>query len=309
MGNCDYCHKDIYLPHKCKFCKEFHCSEHLLPENHECKELNEYYKPGGYFKKLKNSKKKYKQYQDSYEDNFIDYGYDYTSKRKNYFKIKKSTIKGFFIFSIIFVLIILGFYYYSPIEYYITNFEKPFKNNLVDYITNFEKPFKNNLVDNRLSIYSSELHWGKIPIKYGYDNIDNCYPIRVNLSQMALSELTKLTNNVIKFERDDDNPEILFKCDKYSKYDRNEGLETEGEAEYYIQGNEIVSATIYLYGGVEKGCESYPSTELHELLHAFGVEHNNRAGSIMIPVSVNCLKSTKLSVDKEIYDKLIGIYS
>ena len=37
MGICDYCTKRTDgLGHRCKYCKEIHCSEHLLPESHEC---------------------------------------------------------------------------------------------------------------------------------------------------------------------------------------------------------------------------------------------------------------------------------
>ena len=34
---CDYCGKSFDgLPHKCKYCGDVHCTEHLLPENHKC---------------------------------------------------------------------------------------------------------------------------------------------------------------------------------------------------------------------------------------------------------------------------------
>lgn len=40
---CDYCHKvSDELPYKCKFCGETFCSEHRLPENHECIGLESY---------------------------------------------------------------------------------------------------------------------------------------------------------------------------------------------------------------------------------------------------------------------------
>lgn len=44
---CDWCGKDLEedeMPFKCKFCSRYFCSEHRLPENHECQGLEEYKK-------------------------------------------------------------------------------------------------------------------------------------------------------------------------------------------------------------------------------------------------------------------------
>ncbi len=43
MTTCDYCNKQIDgLPHVCRYCGKVHCSEHLLPENHDCHELKKH---------------------------------------------------------------------------------------------------------------------------------------------------------------------------------------------------------------------------------------------------------------------------
>jgi len=34
--NCDKCQKEVFLPFKCPYCGGSFCSEHRLPENHEC---------------------------------------------------------------------------------------------------------------------------------------------------------------------------------------------------------------------------------------------------------------------------------
>jgi hypothetical protein len=45
MTTCDYCKKKIDgLPHACKYCGKVHCSNHLLPENHNCVGLEEHKK-------------------------------------------------------------------------------------------------------------------------------------------------------------------------------------------------------------------------------------------------------------------------
>jgi len=36
MVKCDYCGKDEYMPFRCKYCGGYYCSEHRLPEIHNC---------------------------------------------------------------------------------------------------------------------------------------------------------------------------------------------------------------------------------------------------------------------------------
>lgn len=42
MARCSQCGKEISMPFRCKFCGETFCSEHRLPENHECSGLEDY---------------------------------------------------------------------------------------------------------------------------------------------------------------------------------------------------------------------------------------------------------------------------
>lgn len=35
---CEYCGIDVFLPFRCPFCNRCYCTEHRLPENHECSE-------------------------------------------------------------------------------------------------------------------------------------------------------------------------------------------------------------------------------------------------------------------------------
>ena len=55
MVFCDYCKRKIVgvLPHKCKFCHRIHCTDHLLPELHECKKLPHGKWPGGTTQSIK----------------------------------------------------------------------------------------------------------------------------------------------------------------------------------------------------------------------------------------------------------------
>ncbi len=38
--NCQKCQKEVFLPFKCPYCGGFYCSEHRLPENHDCPEMD-----------------------------------------------------------------------------------------------------------------------------------------------------------------------------------------------------------------------------------------------------------------------------
>ena len=56
MVRCDHCSKSLDgLPHRCKYCNEIHCSEHIQPESHDCPGL-------GKSKKFFNSKPKKNHY-------------------------------------------------------------------------------------------------------------------------------------------------------------------------------------------------------------------------------------------------------
>jgi hypothetical protein len=36
MIKCDFCGKEVLVPFKCSYCKLFFCTDHRLPESHEC---------------------------------------------------------------------------------------------------------------------------------------------------------------------------------------------------------------------------------------------------------------------------------
>ena len=49
MATCDVCGEYENLPYQCKRCGQTFCSEHRLPENHDCPGLSEWNDPGGVF--------------------------------------------------------------------------------------------------------------------------------------------------------------------------------------------------------------------------------------------------------------------
>ncbi len=49
MAKCDVCGKDESMPYNCRHCGGTYCSEHRLPENHDCPSLNNWNDPQGVF--------------------------------------------------------------------------------------------------------------------------------------------------------------------------------------------------------------------------------------------------------------------
>jgi len=41
LTKCSICGKEVYMPFKCKYCGGLFCSKHRLPENHDCKRLDD----------------------------------------------------------------------------------------------------------------------------------------------------------------------------------------------------------------------------------------------------------------------------
>jgi predicted nucleic acid binding AN1-type Zn finger protein len=98
---CSYCGKNTEgLSHKCKFCGQIHCSDHLLPENHDCQGVSKYYSNAKKWmsnykeKGFKRKRRKNKSYDaQSYMDNVPILGLPYKerkSKNKAWKTIKKN---------------------------------------------------------------------------------------------------------------------------------------------------------------------------------------------------------------------------
>ncbi len=49
MATCDACGRDENMPYNCRHCGGTYCSEHRLPENHDCPGLEQWNDPGGVF--------------------------------------------------------------------------------------------------------------------------------------------------------------------------------------------------------------------------------------------------------------------
>jgi len=109
------------IAHKCKFCGEYHCSEHLLPEDHKCPGVKEYYNSSGKWMNNASRKSKRREYPSESFEIFPTITEKATSTKKP--TIRKKPIrkkkKGFFGFIkrhfpiIVLVIFFIGLISYS----------------------------------------------------------------------------------------------------------------------------------------------------------------------------------------------------
>lgn len=126
---CSYCGRIIReLPFRCKYCHKIYCNKHRLPEDHKCKELEEYNKGSSerWRQSIKNGLKR-KSFRQPYKPNI-----SIRSKLRKLWWRNKKGIKRLLIW-----VIILGLVYYS-FQYYQNNEEKV--NNLLNQASNWFEP-------------------------------------------------------------------------------------------------------------------------------------------------------------------------
>lgn len=153
-----------------------------------------------------------------------------------------------------------------------------------------------------------ELHWNHMPLKYSFENKEQCYPIRLDNTYEAIKIIEEKTNNKVSFEENNLNPDIIFNCSKSSKIDID-GSSTLGEATvyHYTDTNIISNAVIDLYGGTDVNCLGFPSVEIHEILHALNIGHITHHDSIMNPISY-CNNKKLMPIDDSIFNNLKEVY-
>ncbi len=148
------------------------------------------------------------------------------------------------------------------------------------------------------------LHFDKIPIYY---KLNNCSGERRERVIQAFNIIEGETEGILPFEEKSPG-DIIVAC--------NSQLETEfasgyGGPEYYIGSNKITNGSMVLYAHDPKfsRCESYPVTEIHEILHSLGFDHIYNKNSIMyegdrIPIMLEWEESDQPHVCIEIETKI-----
>jgi Zn-dependent protease len=93
---CQKCQKEVFLPFQCPYCRGYFCSEHRLPENHECPRIDSARTPKEEIRPIIVQK------QEPYEYT-VSYGTAETKRKKVYFsnkELKHLTIAALLVFGI-----------------------------------------------------------------------------------------------------------------------------------------------------------------------------------------------------------------
>lgn len=250
MG-CDYCKKSLDgLAHKCKYCGKIHCSEHLLPENHNCSGLDKA-KNKNFFSQ--NHAKKFDDFRNEVYVSLTynsddDFNYPRKSKRRNHnfrlprFRINFSKILHY----LVIILFVAGFI--SPILLFFVS--PPMQE--MQYVIGNPKPM------------------------YLYDIDSSCSQYESNIVS-SLNHLTEKTG--IKFVRLESSLALLsggmsFSCDSVMS---NYGAVGEAESGFVGVGWFIVAWNNIRLSSVSQ------EVILHETLHVMGMGHSSNANSIMYP--------------------------
>lgn len=158
----------------------------------------------------------------------------------------------------------------------------------------------------------NKIHWTHMPLTYRYTNKYACPNSRIQRVEDAIKEFDRATNSTIKIiETNESKVDLIFICKQYISHSQEENLKL-GDALPWIIKNKIYNASINFYPDLV--CGSYPVVEIHEILHAFGYEHNTSRITIMSPILKKCDTSTEIDengnpiIDKWIIKDLIETY-
>lgn len=180
---------------------------------------------------------------------------------------------------------------------------------------------------------ANSLKWYRMPITYSYS--EGCVGPIIFRIEKALAILSEQTKGAVRMEKVEEDSDLLFKCYKEQRYSPDAyytstqytlGSNTRIE----VTSEDLIKKMLIEFWGVTnttypQSCYSFPKLELHEILHAFGYEHNtwNRY-SIMYPQEEGCIETKKNGdnvtirnvtfvpkdeIDSDIVNDLINIYS
>lgn len=310
---CHKCKKKIIeLPFKCGYCDEFHCSDHRLPESHNCKYLEGKNKRNlnDWKDTLVNIDKNYQQDIDKPND-ILNVKLFNSNK---FFKKKKSQDIE------IYDNVLLE-------ELESTNYDTSDIESESDWssvsIVSFIFIIGLSLFlafgstgESEYSYLSNYVYGGydatsmdELPITYSIS--ESCGSSQYGRINNAFNILSEESGYVVFFTYVNSNPDIDIKCHLEAVEEDGyytSGLATLGTIGYSVSGSEI---DFYNVNPISNnrfpgGCLTYPNTELHEILHTFGFDHNESRNSIMNSVSSGCVVR---SIDNYIIRSLQDTYS
>lgn len=141
-------------------------------------------------------------------------------------------------------------------------------------------------------------------IKYRYE--EKCSWVQSNRLEEAISILESET--ILNFRETSQEPDLYIHCYDYS-VETDEGIRLgEGSPRFYESFSKtLINSSINLYARKDAVyCVNYPSTEIHEILHALNFGHLNDSKSILHP---GIGGETCSELDKSIIECIETIYS
>ncbi len=193
---------------------------------------------------------------------------------------------------------------------------------------------------------AEELHWTHLPVTYSIQNEEDCGDYEVRKIGRAFDAISSATGSKVYFGKVKAEGDIVFRCsfieDCYklvTDIDDDAGLvyyyelicgHNKGLATTRILGNKILGSEIEMFGlagfsetsgrgtsGFYIGSCGHPTTEIHEILHAFGYGHSDDNSSIMyyaedavgtvVQEAGSCVGKRK-EIDADIVDSLVKTY-
>lgn len=175
----------------------------------------------------------------------------------------------------------------------------------LNFTTLFPSSFNTNFTllsnPNRINGYTNPNfpYWSKKPITYKFDGLDKCDSNKTKRVREAFFLIQTETDGIVTFLEDNTNGKLVVRC---FDFPNPQGAAGFGGPQFWEDG-EIIDATVDLYE-IESGyvrC-TYPTVEIHEILHGFGFDHTNSQSSIMY-FSGGCQRLDKASIEclKNIY--------
>lgn len=141
---------------------------------------------------------------------------------------------------------------------------------------------------------SNVKYWDEDPIPYYFSENYPCPPSIKARVLKVFTILKKETDGAVSFNEWDKQNAIEVRCLKEKVSEESAGY---GGIEYYVGEPEIFSGTVKL-NKRDSGfvwCPSYPTIEMHEVLHAMGFHHMPNPKSIMNPSPKKCQELDKVT--------------